>query len=161
MKFSATARAVLRATPLVLAFATPGVFAQATGSEPALAWTAQDAALKWGPCPEFLPKGCRIAVLHGDPSKANADVFFQVPGKSKIASHTHTSAERMVLVTGELRVTYEGQKPTVLKVGSYAYGPAKAPHEAECLSSTPCTLFIAFEAPVDAVPTAKNTAKKK
>jgi uncharacterized RmlC-like cupin family protein len=36
--------------------------------------------------------------------------------------------------------------------GSYAYGPAGMPHRADCRSKEPCTLFIAFEGPVDAVP---------
>ena len=57
----------------------------------------------------------------------------------------------MVLVSGELHVTYEGQPTTVLKSGMYAYGPAKLAHKAVCGSAAPCVLFIAFEAPVDAV----------
>jgi hypothetical protein len=35
----------------------------------------------------------------------------------------------------------------------YAYGPAKLPHSASCISSVPCVLFIAFESAVDVVPT--------
>ena len=84
-------------------------------------------------------------------AKPNADVFFKVPANFRIPWHTHTSAERMVLVSGELSVTYEGQPTTVLKPGMYAYGPAKLAHEAVCASGAPCVLFIAFEAPVDAV----------
>jgi quercetin dioxygenase-like cupin family protein len=57
----------------------------------------------------------------------------------------------MVLVTGEMHVRYDGQEPTTLKPGSYAFGPAKLPHEAHCAEGAPCTLFIAFEEPVDAV----------
>jgi quercetin dioxygenase-like cupin family protein len=57
----------------------------------------------------------------------------------------------MILVSGELHVTYEGQKPAVLRAGSYAYGPAKAKHEARCAKAGPCVLFIAFESPIDAV----------
>ena len=52
---------------------------------------------------------------------------------------------------GVLHVTYEGQKPSVLRAGSYAYGPAKARHEARCANAGPCVLFIAFESPIDAV----------
>jgi quercetin dioxygenase-like cupin family protein len=118
--------------------------------EPALARTFQDADLKWGPCPPFLPEGCGIAVVHGDPSKPNVDVFFKVPAGAKIAPHTHTSAERMVLVSGRLEVKYEGQAAQLLKVGSYAYGPAKRVHEATCHKGAPCVLFIAFESPLDA-----------
>lgn len=126
--------------------------AQAPVAEQALTRTHDDPQLKWGPCPPFLPKGCGIAVLHGDPAKDNVDVFFKVPAKSTIPLHWHTSAERMVLVAGELHVTYDGQKTAVLKSGTYAYGPAKLPHKGYCASAVPCVLFIAFESPLDAVP---------
>jgi quercetin dioxygenase-like cupin family protein len=134
-------------------------FAQVPVPELALTQTADDATLKWGSCPPFLPAGCALAVLHGDPAKNNLDVFFKVPGKSTIPLHWHTSAERMVLVAGEFHVTYEGQKTTILRPGTYAYGPAKRPHHGFCASADPCVLFIAFESPMDAVPI-ESAAKK-
>ena len=123
----------------------------ADAAEPALAKTHHDKDLQWGACPPFLPQGCGLAVLHGDPAKPNVDVFFKVPGGAKIAKHTHTSAERMVLVSGKLDVTYDGQPTVTLKPGMYAYGPAKRPHEATCHKGDPCVLFIAFESPLDAI----------
>lgn len=108
--------------------------------------------VKWGPAPEFMPKGTKLSVLHGDPSKKDADAFLHIPAKATIPMHWHTSDERMVLVSGMLRVTYEGQEPALMKAGTYGFGPAKLKHEATCESSTPCVLFIAFEEPVDAVP---------
>jgi quercetin dioxygenase-like cupin family protein len=99
-----------------------------------------------------MPAGCGLAVLHGDPSKANADVFLKIPANAVIPEHWHTSAERMILVAGELSVSYKGQAKVVLKPGTYAYGPAKLPHSATCVGSASCVLFIAFESPVDAVP---------
>ena len=126
--------------------------AQTPDKQLALAWTLQDSQLQWGPCPAFLPEGCAIAVLHGDPAKDNVDVFFKVPANSSIPAHWHTSAERMVLVSGELHVTYDGQETTILTPGAYAYGPAKLPHKAFCAKGDPCVLFIAFESPVDAFP---------
>jgi quercetin dioxygenase-like cupin family protein len=122
--------------------------------EPAIARNAGDAGLAWGPCPDFLPAGCAIAVLHGDPSQPNADVFFRVPARAGIPLHTHTSAERMVLVAGELEVAYEGQAPVRLTPGAYAYGPPGRPHSGRCISDVPCILFIAFESAVDALPAA-------
>lgn len=119
-------------------------------SEKPLALAFGDAQLKWGPCPPVFPKGCEIAVLHGDPAKPNADVFLKVPAHYSIPLHWHTSAERMVLVSGELHVEYTGHSPSILKPGTYAYGPPKAPHKAACTDSGPCVLFIAFESPVDA-----------
>ena len=133
-------------------FVASNAHSETPAPEQAMTWTAGDPQLKWMPCPPFMPKGCALAVLHGDPAKDNVDVFFKVPGKSSIPMHWHTSAERMVLVAGELHVTYEGQKKAVLKPGTYAYGPAKHPHEGYCASAVPCVLFIAFESPLDAVP---------
>ena len=127
--------------------------AQAIAQEQPVALGAQDAQLKWGPCPPFMPAGCGLAVVHGDPSKPNADVFLKLPAKAALAEHWHTSAERMILVAGELSVTYKGQPTVVLKPGMYVYGPAKLAHSASC-GSAPCVLFIAFESPVDAVPVA-------
>jgi mannose-6-phosphate isomerase-like protein (cupin superfamily) len=136
----------------VLSLACSVAFA-AEAPEPALAITSADAGLQWGPCPPFIGEGCQIAVLHGDPSRPNADVFFKVPGDFHIPSHWHTSAERMVLVSGVMQVTYEGQDTVALRPGSYAYGPAKLAHDAYCEKGDPCVLFIAFESPVDAVAT--------
>jgi mannose-6-phosphate isomerase-like protein (cupin superfamily) len=139
----------------LLLFSTAGTIAVSPSAQgqDAHAVAFDDPALEWGPCPDFLPEGCAIAVLNGDPAGDDADVFFSVPGGSRIASHWHTSAERMVLVSGQLDVTYEGQDTVTLRPGMYAYGPAKLAHEAECAAGDPCILFIAFESPVDAVPT--------
>ena len=122
---------------------------QAGSGETPLALTFNDPALQWGPCPSVFPAGCEIAVLHGNPAEPNADVFFKVAPGYSIPHHWHTSAERMTLVSGQLRLTYDGHDPVTLDVGTYAYGPSGAPHTGECLSKEPCVLFIAFEGPVD------------
>jgi quercetin dioxygenase-like cupin family protein len=152
MFFSPTRIGRVMQAALLLA-AVPCAYAQAPDN-PALVIAATDAGIKWGACPAFLPRGCTLGVLHGDPARPNADVMLRVPGRSSIPMHTHTSAERMVLISGELSVGYEGQKPATLKPGSYAFGPAKVPHGATCMSTVPCVLFIAFEGPVDAIPVA-------
>ena len=137
-------------TAAMLAVTAPAL-ADPPAVENSVVSTLKDKELQWGPCPPFLPQGCGIAVLHGDPAKPNVDVFFKVPGGSKIVAHTHTSAERMTLVSGELTVKYDGEKPVTLKKGRYAYGPAGKPHEATCAKGEPCVLFIAFESPLDAI----------
>ncbi|MDH4385732.1 MAG: cupin domain-containing protein [Caulobacter sp.] len=110
-----------------------------------------DSALQWGPCPAIFPAGCQIAVLHGNPARPNADIFLRVPGGYTIPPHTHTSPERIVLVEGNLTVRYQGFPAEDLTPGEYAYGPASLPHVATCKGAGPCTLFIAFEGPVDAL----------
>jgi len=139
---------------VALAAVTVPAAADAPPVDPAISRNAGDAGLAWGPCPDFLPAGCAITVLHGDPSRPNADVFFRVPARAEIPLHSHTSAERMVLVAGELEVAYEGQAPVRLTPGAYAYGPPGRPHAGRCMSDVPCILFIAFESAVDAMPAA-------
>ena len=138
--------------PMMALLAAAALPAPANAAEPSLAIGPASPAIKWGPCPPIFAKGCQIAVLHGDPSKPNADVLLRVPGGFVLPPHRHTSAERMVLATGQLRVRYQGEAARVLTPGTYAYGPAGKPHEARCLGKRPCTLFIAFEGPVDADP---------
>jgi quercetin dioxygenase-like cupin family protein len=120
------------------------------GVEVALTRQAQDARAQWGPCPPIFPAGCEITVLHGDPEQPNADVFLRVPGGYEIPAHSHTTAERMILVSGQLNVHYQGSAPETLTTGEYAYGPPGVPHSAVCASTEACTLFIAFVGPVDA-----------
>jgi len=148
---------MIRNTCIVLAF-TFFAIALAASAADAPAGTvreralgADDERLAWGPCPPLFAPGCQIAVLQGDPSKPNADIFFRIPGGYAIPPHAHTSAEHMILVSGELDVHYKGRGAVRMKAGDYAYGPPGLPHLGHCRSETPCTLFIAFELPVDAL----------
>ena len=111
---------------------------------------ADSSSLEWGPCPTIFGQGCEITVLNGDPAKPDADILLRTPGGSTLAAHTHTSSERMILISGELRVRYKGAEPFTMLAGAYAFGPAGLPHEATCESVEPCVLFIAFDEAVDA-----------
>lgn len=124
-----------------------------------LAISQADAKLQWGDCPAIFPPGCKLSVLHGTPDQPGADVFLRVPAGYTIPPHSHTSAERMVLVSGQLDVTYAGHPKVALKRGDYAYGPAKLPHTAYCNGPEACTLFIAFNSAVDALPFAEAIPK--
>lgn len=136
--------------PAVAAATLTMVGGPVEAQEQAVARAPDAEDLEWGGCPEFMPEGCQIAVLHGDPAEPNADIFFRVPGGAEIARHWHSSPERMALLTGEMSVTYDGQDAVSLSPGTYARGPARKPHSAACLSDGPCTLFIAFVDPIDA-----------
>ncbi len=124
----------------------------APGLDRPLALSEKAADLQWGDCPAIFPPGCKISVLHGNPAEPGADVFLRVPAGYTIPAHSHTSAERMVLVSGQLDVTYAGNPTASLKPGDYAYGPATLPHTARCNGAEACTLFIAFNGAVDALP---------
>ncbi|NBB85074.1 MAG: cupin domain-containing protein [Bacteroidetes bacterium] len=139
-------------TLFILLLAGSLISTEAHAQDAPLSWTADDPNLEWGPCPAFMPESCEIAVLHGPPSAPNADVFFKMEANTTVPTHSHTSVERMVLVSGEMEVTYEGHDPVVLEPGTYAYGPPELPHDASCAEGEDCILFIAFEEPIDAMP---------
>jgi len=139
----------LALSAMALASACASTSAQTSVSPPVT--RTVDSSLQWGPCPPIFPTGCQIAVLNGDPAKPNADIFLRVPGGYTIPPHSHTSPERMILVEGQLTVRYRGASAEILTPGEYAYGPASLPHEATCTGNKACTLFIAFEGPVDAI----------
>lgn len=139
----------MTAATLVAVLAAP---IAAFGDENAFIRTADSAKLEWGPCPDFMPEGCGLAVLHGNPAEPGADVLFKLPAGTTAPPHWHTSAERMVLMSGEMQVEYEGQEQMVLQEGNYAYGPPRVAHWATCTSDEDCVLFIAFNEPVDAMP---------
>jgi quercetin dioxygenase-like cupin family protein len=126
--------------------------AAAAEHERPLAASQSDANLQWADCPALFPPGCKMTVLHGDPGAPAADVFLRVPAGYTIPAHSHTSAERMILVTGQLDVTYAGHATVSLERGDYAYGPPQLPHIARCNGPEACTLFIAFNSAVDALP---------
>jgi quercetin dioxygenase-like cupin family protein len=133
--------------------------ASVVAAEKALVISHSDDALQWGPCPDFIPKGCQIAVLQGDPAKQNLDIFFKVPGGFHIPYHKHTSQERMVLVSGTLDVTYDDHERATINTGEYAYGPAQLPHTAYCHEGDDCVLYIGFVAPLDAIPLKQQVAQ--
>lgn len=135
----------------LIAAVSAGAAAQMAAPQPPLSISPTSPSLEWGACPEIFPSGCQIAVLQGDPSGPNADVLLRVQSGVVLPPHRHTSTERMILVGGRMQVRYEGAEPIVLNVGDYAYGPANLAHDASCLGPEACTLFIAFEQPVDAI----------
>ncbi len=106
-----------------------------------IAFSFSAASLAASSCLQNL---CDLLIIRG--------ALLKVPGGSVLAHHKHTSAERIVLISGELDVRYDGQQSARLRPGTYAYGPAGVPHVATCLSKQPCVLFIAFVQPVDAIP---------
>ncbi|MEX2496997.1 MAG: cupin domain-containing protein [Woeseia sp.] len=140
------------AAACIALFAAPSA---ALADDAAFTRTADSSEIQWGPCPAFMPEGCGLAVLQGDPAQPNADALFRLAAGTTAPPHWHHSAERMVLLSGEMEVTYEGQDPVTLKPGTYAYGPPRLSHDATCRSDDDCVLFIAFEEPVDAIATEK------
>jgi len=143
---------------MVFVVLAPAMIAQSDDNsidETSYATTMNNVDLKWLPAPDFFP-GCSFTILHGDLAKPNLDFFFKIEPNTEVVNHTHNSPERMILISGDLEVQYEGEDPVILKAGSYAYGPAGKPHKAKCLDNGPCVLFVAMVDPFDAKPITKK-----
>jgi hypothetical protein len=62
-------------------------------------------AIKWGEPPPFVPKGAKVAVLYGDPSKDGLFVIrVKFPANYRIPAHSHPTDEVITVLNGTLLV---------------------------------------------------------
>lgn len=106
----------------------------------ASATTASTAAspqqnVQWSPAPPMFPPGAEIAVLQGDPSKAEPfTVRLRFPNGYKIPPHTHPTTENVTVLTGTFLA---GMGTQFVESAMRAFGrdefisvPAEHPHYA-------------------------------
>jgi quercetin dioxygenase-like cupin family protein len=89
-------------------------------------------ALKWSDA-QGLPKGAKIAVLVGDPAKAETFVVLaKFPPHYKVPPHTHPAAELITIISGSLGngmgEQFDMKKGEVLKAGASYTLPANHAH---------------------------------
>jgi Domain of unknown function (DUF4437) len=89
--------------------------------------------LQWVDGPPSLPKGAKVAVLEGDPSKAGPFTMrAQVPAKYKIPPHWHPGIEHVTVLSGEVYMgsgeKYDEASAKKLPAGSFAVMPVKYNH---------------------------------
>jgi ketosteroid isomerase-like protein len=117
--------------------ATPD--APAASSSPAVIIPA--ASVKWMDVPPFLPKGAKLAVLVGDPSKPEPfTIRLQMPDGYKIPPHTHPTDEHVTVMSGTFRAAmgkaWDDKALTDFAPGSYANMAATMPHYAAAKGMT-------------------------
>jgi Domain of unknown function (DUF4437) len=101
-----------------------------------------EADLKWGDGPPSLPKGVKMAVLEGDPSKEGEFTLRAVfPANYKIAPHWHPTTENITVLKGNWYLgtgeKFDEKTATLIKAGGFASIPATHHHFAfnkdECI----------------------------
>lgn len=108
--------------------------------------------IKWGDAPPSVPKGAKIAVLHGDPGKEGPFTMrLQIPNGYKIAPHWHSKDENLTVISGAMYLGM-GEKMDMksahaLKPGGYHYLPAKTNHYAFSKGTT--VVQVSGEGPFD------------
>jgi quercetin dioxygenase-like cupin family protein len=121
---------VTTATSLLLTLAVATASAQAPAAEP-----------NWGPAPAVFPAGAQMAVMQGNPGKAEMfTVRLKFPNGYAIAPHWHPTDEHLKVMSGTFKVgmgkKVEAAKMMTLNVGDSATAPAKEPHYAKAQGAT-------------------------
>jgi anti-sigma factor ChrR (cupin superfamily) len=93
------------------------------------------ADMKWGDGPPSLAAGAKLAVLEGDPGKAQAfTIRLRVPDGYKVAPHWHPTTEHVTVISGTFHIAmgdkFDDTKGTTLGAGSFAYMRPKMHHYA-------------------------------
>jgi len=109
-------------------------------------------AVKWGAGPDFLPRGARLAVLAGDPSKSGVYVLrLRLPNGYKIPPHYHPTDEHVTVLAGTSWVgmgdTAKTQGMTRLTGGGFITVLANAHHYARAQGVT--VLQVSGEGPFE------------
>jgi hypothetical protein len=87
--------------------------------------------VKWSAAPPTLPKGAKVAVLHGDPSADGQYVMrIMMPPRYKIPFHWHSKTEHVTVISGALFVanteTFDKRIAHPVQQGGFLYLPARA-----------------------------------
>jgi len=109
-------------------------------------------AVQWSDAPPVLPKGAKLAVLHGDPGKAGPIVMrLSLPAGYKIAPHTHTKDEQLTILSGALYLGMSDKMDMksghAVKAGGFHYLPGGTPHYA--YTKAPTIVQVNGDGPFD------------
>ena len=113
--------------------------AKAASGGKAVLMAASD--LKWVE-PPGSPPGVKMAVLWGDPSKSAHGAMHNFPGGFAAPLHFHSAGHHVVVVSGTLLLTPEGEMEKTLPAGSYFSFTGKKKHVTKCAAGADCVLFI-------------------
>jgi quercetin dioxygenase-like cupin family protein len=102
---------------------------------------AQAPTYKWGPAPAVFPAGARMAVLQGDPGKAEYfTVRLEFPSGYRIAPHWHPTDEAITVISGTFVVgmgdAFDRPHMMTLPTGGFAVAGANMHHYAEAKGKT-------------------------
>ena len=125
---------------LVVGVAQAQLHAQNAGSERA-AIVVPAGAAKFGPAPDILPAGAKLAVLEGDPTKPGTYTMrLWMPNGYTIPPHYHPADEHVTVVEGTFLVgmggTIDASKFSALPVGSFGMLPPGMQHFARAKGTT-------------------------
>jgi quercetin dioxygenase-like cupin family protein len=101
----------------------------------------EDPSIVFAPAPGVFNPGAQMAVLQGDPSKAQPfTIRLRMPAGYRIAPHTHPTDEHVTVISGTFRVgmgnTFNAAEMKSLPIGGFGTAPAGMAHYAETVGET-------------------------
>jgi anti-sigma factor ChrR (cupin superfamily) len=108
-------------------------------------WATSD--LKWVPMPGL--EGAQQVPLWGDPTTGPHGIFYKWPAGTKVPLHTHTHADRGIVISGTLTLAPDGAAAKKLPAGSYFAMAGGTKHATACEPGAACVFFIEREGPFD------------
>jgi quercetin dioxygenase-like cupin family protein len=89
--------------------------------------------LKWTDAPAILPRGAKVAILEGDPTKEGPFVMrVKLPDGYKIPPHTHPKPERLTVISGTVYIgmgaKFDPDKGREMPTGTFGTWPAGMKH---------------------------------
>jgi anti-sigma factor ChrR (cupin superfamily) len=147
------------AVAFVLAAATlaqaPGGARTKAATKPGTPIFMPAADLKWGDLNPTGAPGVKIADVWGDHTKGGYGAFLKFPPGFLAPLHTHTSAIKIVVISGTYIQTPEGQSEHRMGPGSYVFQPGGSyKHISACDKASECLLFIESTGKFDLLPVA-------
>jgi quercetin dioxygenase-like cupin family protein len=126
-------RPVLRAsviTAVLLAVAAFHAWAQGDSAHHIMVLPDE---MKWVPAPASLPTGAQVAMIEGNPTKAEPlTMRLKFPAGYKIAPHTHPAIEHVTVLSGTFHIApgdeFDQAKGKRLPAGSFVVMPTGMPH---------------------------------
>ena len=105
--------------------------------------------LKFGALPN-LPACLTGASERGNPMAEESVLLLHFRPGCRVPWHWHTAEETLLVVSGTLRAEMKGgAKPMLLHGGDYASMPSQNIHQAACIGTVPCSLFLHSTAAFD------------
>jgi Cupin domain len=101
----------------------------------------------WVECGADWPKGCEAALVAGDPAKGTSFWYCRAPKGYLFPRHSHTGAERIVVLRGRISGGVDGGNKTMAAPGMYLGFDGGAVHWARCEDD--CLMYIIHDGPYD------------
>ena len=111
------------------------------------------ADLKWTDLDPKGAPGVKVANLWGDFAKGAFGAYFKLPAGFAAPLHTHTTAMKVVFISGTYIQAPEGKSEVRLGPGSYMMQPGgNYRHTTSCDKATDCVFFVESSGKFDLKP---------